>query len=269
LKNRLCFLSLWALLGCDANVVDAVREPLPVPMPSTSSTTPVPPPNPLETTLLHRYSFEGTGTEVRDAKGASHGTLLGTELPGTGQLPLEGARTGQYVDLADGIISGLSNATFEAWLIWDGGGAWQRIFDFGSSSGGEDMAGSTGISYLFFAASSTPGPPRLVFSRNGVDDEQICAAPDAFPIGVLTHIVAVINRTERRMAIYQDGELAADCPLERPLSDINDVNNWLGHSNFIADVDLAATYEEFRIYGAALSATELRASFAAGPDAGR
>ena len=94
-------------------------------------------------------------------------------------------------------------------------------------------------------------------------------APEPFPIGVPTHLAAVINRSERRMAIYQDGALLTDCVLDQPLSAINDVNNWLGHSNYGADADLSATYDEFRIYSAALTAAQINASFAAGPDAGR
>lgn len=274
MANRLRLLILCGAWGCDANVVDAVREPVPVTMPTMSATPP--PPNPLETSLIHRYSFDGTGTEVHDSKYAANGTVLGTELPGTGQLPLEGAHSGAYVNLPNGIISSLVDATFEFWLSWDGGPAWQRFFDFGNSSMGEDAPGSTGTSYLFFTPMSPADNPhkpagtaRLVYSQNGAENEDLCIAPEAFPVGVQTHVVAVINYTDRRMAIYQDGALQTDCALKRPLSAIDDVNNWLGHSNFLADADLGGTYDEFRIYAAALTAAQIKASFAAGPDAGR
>lgn len=273
MAHRLGLLTLCLAFGCDANVVEAVRGAAPAPLPTTSSMPP--PPNPLETSLIHRYSFDGTGTEVRDLKGAAHGKVLATELPGTGQLPLEGERSGAYVDLPNYIISGLEDATFEVWVTWDGGSAWQRVFDFGNSTKGEDVPGY-GTSYLFFTTTSSTdnlhkpaGTARLVYSQNGAEEEELCIAPEAFPIGVPTHLVAVINRSERRMAIYQDGALQTDCLLEQPLSAITDVNNWLGHSNYAADVDLAGTYDEFRIYGAALTAAQVSASFAAGPDAGR
>jgi hypothetical protein len=262
-----------AAIGCDPNVVDAVREPAAAPLP-TSPSVPTPP-SPLDTSLIHRYSFDGTGVDVLDSKGAAHGLLKGTELPGTGQLPLSGERSGAYVDLPNGIVSGLGDATFEAWLTWDGGADWQRIFDFGSSSAGDEEAGVSGVSYLFLTTSSSDdtlrkpaGTARLVYSQDGVDDEDICIAPDPFPIGMPTHVAAVISRTAQTMALYQDGELRASCPLARPLSAISDVNNWLGHSNYVADVDLSATYDEFRIYGAALTSRELSSSYAAGPEAG-
>lgn len=278
-------LSLGLLLlgacACDPKVVDAVHEPLPAPVPTPTMSAPMmepepepEPKSPLELSLLHRYSFDGTGTEVADSRGAAHGTLLGTELRGDGLLALGGERSGEYVDLPNGIVSGLHDATFEAWLTWDGGEAWQRLFDFGSNTAGEGEAGRSGVTYLFFAMSSSSdampaGTPRLVFSKASVGGEEICATSEPFPAGVLLHVAAVVDSGQRRMAIYQDGQLLVECPFEGALSALEDVNNWLGHSNFVADVDLSATYEEFRIYGVALTPSELAASFAAGPDAGR
>ena len=69
------------------------------------------------------------------------------------------------------------------------------------------------------------------------------------------------------MALYQDGALVDECPLTRRLSKIDDVNNWLGRSNYTIDNELDGIYDEFRIYGAALTAAEIADSFKAGPDA--
>lgn len=264
-------LGMACAAGCEPQVVDAVREP-----PPSQSSEP-PPPSPLESSLIHRYGFEGEGTDVLDSKGAAHGELIGTTLHGTGQLPLAGSRSGQYVNLPNGIVSGLGDATFEVWLSWDGGEPWQRIFDFGNSSAGEDAPGNTGRSYLFLATVSSPDPERqlptpalrLAYSQRGVDDESVCSGPGPLPSGVETHVAVVIDRAAQSMALYQDGALLAECPLRRPLSAIVDVNNWLGRSNYAADADLSATYDEFRIYGAALTPAEIADSFAAGPDAGR
>jgi hypothetical protein len=262
------------MCGCDPSVVDAVREPAPAPTPTTTSSALPLPPSPLESSLIHRYSFDGDGTDVLDSKGAAHGLLRGTTLPGSGQLTLAGERSGQYVDLPNGIVQGLGDATFEAWLTWNGGGAWQRIFDFGNSSADEGTQGNTGTSYLFLTTVSSPDTPdglppalRLVYSQKGTTDENICSGSSPFPIGSPTHIAAVIQQATQSMAVYQDGALLVDCTLSRPLKAIDDKNNWLGHSNYAADVDLSATYDEFRIYSAALTPTELSKSFAAGPDA--
>ncbi|RYZ05334.1 MAG: LamG domain-containing protein [Myxococcales bacterium] len=231
-------------------------------------------PSPLAVSLLHRYSFDGEGDVALDPRGTADGKVVGTTLGGDGTLPLAGAKTGQFLNLPNRIVSGLIDATFESWLTWHGGSAWQRIFDFGSNSAGEDAQGSTGVSYLFFTAFSPadtgrqlPAGMRLVYSQNGVEDEEVCTTPSKLPADVPVHVAVVIDSRARTMSIYQDGALQAECALSRPLSAIDDVNNWLGHSNYEADVDLSAVYDEFRIYGAPLTGEQLAASFAAGPNA--
>lgn len=260
--------ALAGLAACEANVVDAVSDPVPVLVPAPE------PQSPLATWLIHRYGFAGEGARVLDEKGAAHGDALGAGLVGDGGLQLGGEHTAEYVDLPNGIISGLSSVTLEAWLTWRGGGSWQRIFDFGSSSAGDGAPGVTGTSYLFLTTESADDAPRLLsgalraaFSENGVSDEDICHGPAPFPIGVLTHVALVLDPGAEAMLLYQDGKLLTSCFLARPLSAIDDVNNWLGHSNYAADPDLSGRYDEFRIYAAALTAEQLASSFAAGPDA--
>jgi len=279
-KRPFPLLLLLGAAACDPNVVDAVREPAPIEM-----AEPEPELTPLQTSLIHRYSFNGTGSVAIDSNASAHGEIMNTELAGTGSLTLEGGRTLQYVDLPDYIIRGLDDATFEAWLTWSGGGAWQRIFDFGNSTGGEDMpvvaTGTTsgtysGTSYLFLTANGAADPARdlpagmrLAYSQSGVADEEVCLSGEALPKNVPTHVAVVIDSKAGSMTLYQDGVRvnAMDCPLSRPLADVDDLNNWLGRSNFTADVDLAAHYDEFRIYRAALSAEQIAKSFKFGPDA--
>src|SRR5262249_26024261 len=99
--------------------------------------------------LVHRYSFSGDSsmTAATDSVGNAHGALVaGATLTGDGSVDLNG--TDGYVDLPNGIISVLTNATFEAWVTWTGSSVWQRIFDFGNNSAGENNQG-TGQTYLF------------------------------------------------------------------------------------------------------------------------
>jgi hypothetical protein len=56
-------------------------------------------------------------------------------------------------------------------------------------------------------------------------------------------------------------------PMSNQLKNVNDVNNWLGRSQFAADPSFSGTYSEFRIYSSARSAAQIAASFASGPDA--
>lgn len=289
MRVRPCFPLLLAL-GCDPSIVDAVREPMPVggsggggsgaseagsgetgatagEAGSGEATG-----SPLATSLLHRYSFDGDGDVALDSRAAAHGQVVGTKLGGDGTLPLDGERSGQYLNLPNGLISPLTDATFEMWLTWKGGEEWQRIFDFGSNSSGEDVQGAAGKSYLFLATSSTPvgtrpAVMRVAYALDGPTDEEICNSPASLPTDVLTHVAVVIDSGADTMALFQDGAPIAECPLKRRLSAINDVNNWLGHSNFQRDVDLAGTYLEFRVYDAALTPAQVAESFAAGPDA--
>jgi hypothetical protein len=68
------------------------------------------------------------------------------------------------------------------------------------------------------------------------------------------------------MYYYLNGELGGEAPFTAALSDINDVNVWLGRSQYSGDPAFSGTYHEFRIYDQALTAPQVATSFAAGPD---
>jgi hypothetical protein len=284
MPSRTLTLLLLGAVACDPNVVDVVREPAPIVEPPDME--PPPPMSPLQTSLLHRYSFDGEGTEAVDSRFQAHGVIVGSKLSNTGTLPLAGAKSLQYVDLPDQLVSSLTDATFEAWLTWNGGVVWQRIFDFGSSEGGEDpyppakaQPGEPvifgGKTYLFLTPNagvdtSRPHPAgmRVAYSLDGVTNEQVCYASDKpFPKGGEHHVAVVVDAAAETMALYLNGALVNRCSLTHPLSSIDDVNNWLGRSNYTDDAELDGEYSEFRIYGAALSDAEIADSFKAGPDA--
>jgi hypothetical protein len=216
--------------------------------------------------LKHRYSFNGTSPEIaEDSVGGADGVVLGgAAYNGEGQLALDGASG--YVDLPNGIISALTNATFEAWVTWYGDSNWQRIFDFGSNAAGEDSQGN-GTTYLqmtpragsngrlFFESIDNPG---------GRAATQL-AGPTALPIGEPAHIVVTYNYSGRVAKLFVDGQLVATGPIAIPLDIIPDVNNWLGRSNW-PDPYFNGLFDEFRIYEGALTDFEVAVSSAAGPD---
>ena len=119
-------------------------------------------------TPKNRYSFNGAGgigAVLTDSVGGQNGVLRGADasaLSGTGRLNLSGgsSATAGYGDLPNGLISGLTAATFETWLTWNGGGQWQRILDFGSNTAGEVTApggtftGDGANSYVFLTPNS-------------------------------------------------------------------------------------------------------------------
>ena len=57
-----------------------------------------------------------------------------------------------------------------------------------------------------------------------------------------------------------------DALVERNLSRLNDVNNWLGRSNWTGDANLAGTFDEFRVYNGLLNEAAVQANFTAGPN---
>jgi len=221
--------------------------------------------------LIHRYSFDTSpdGIEVVDSVRGRNGALVGAAYgdgDAAGTVLLAGKDSNQYVDLPNHLLDGLKDVTFEAWVIWAGGGTWQRIFDFGEDETGVDGS-RTGRprSYVFLSCNPEP---RFAFEQPPArSSEIVMTGATPFPTGTLTHVAVVINETGQVASLFVDGVETTSTRFLGTLSDVYDVNNWLGRSQYIADPGFEGSFSEFRIYGYALSATELAASFEAGPDA--
>ena len=227
---------------------------------------------PLKNALVHRYAFDGTGTVAVDDVGGADGALINTELTDLGQVYLDrGAALEQYVELPNGIISVLRNATFEAWVVWetpplDPKPFWERIFDFGVSTKGEDQR-DFGKSYLFLAPGqpgTTPVLPRTAFRDDTSPGEVILDGVDAFPSNTAFNVAVVVDDDAQELRLYLNAVEQGRVPLTEPLAAIDDVNNWLGRSQFIADSRFGGSFLEFRIYNQALSSAELSQSVAFG-----
>src|SRR5262249_4355298 len=211
--------------------------------------------------ILHRYSFkEAPGATVAvDSVGGADGNVIGmAAFTGDGRLNLFGG----YVDLPNGLISGLYSATFEAWLTWNGGGNWQRIFDFGDNSNGENNQG-TGLTYVMLTPQDLSGVLHFAISTNA---EQTTVWNGPLPIGQQTHVAVTYDFISGSASLFVNGQLVANGSALIPLSAIRDINVWLGRSNW-PDPPLNATFQEFRVYGGALPPELIAASYAAGPDA--
>jgi hypothetical protein len=200
--------------------------------------------------------------------------VVNTRLSGNGSVTLSGATGNQYVGLPSGIVSQLTNATFEVWVTWNGGGGWQRIFDFGDGVVvGPDIKGSTTL-YLTPKAGSSPnysGPATLLTAFKRADQttaqELNLWATTAMATGTVVHVAVVVDDSNNQIALYRNGILENSSPFSDSLSLLNDVNNRLGQSQYSADPEFGGTIFEFRIYNVALSASLIQASFAAGSDA--
>jgi hypothetical protein len=227
-------------------------------------------PDDLPLCLRHRYSFDGTGTVATDSVGGADGVVVNTTLAGDGTVVLAGIDSLQYVDLPNGIVSSLGpSATVEAWVSWTGvGGTWQRVFDFGSNDQPEDTQGN-GVTYLFV----TPNNGVTTLTRTALSNasnagERVVEAPTLLPTGVLVHLAVVVDGAANTLTLFQDGaSLGSVDLLDTSLNRLNDVNNWIGRSQWTFDDEFQGTVSEFRIYGGARSAQDIAAEAATGPDA--
>lgn len=217
--------------------------------------------------LKHRYSFnETSGTVAKDSVGTANGDLIGGASLNGGKVKLDGVDG--YVNLPNGIVSSLgANGTIELWYSYDGGGAWSRVFDLGTRVDGEDGTGN-GLDYLFFTPKTGDGIPRFYANFPDGGDTTVISLPTYQAVGE-EHSVAITYSYDGRTArMYLDGVLVNSGSATKPLSALNDDNNnWLGRSQFPSDPFFAGSINEFRLYTGALTAEQVAASFAAGPNA--
>jgi hypothetical protein len=218
----------------------------------------------LEMALRHRYRFDGSGSVATDSESGADGSVINTTLDGGSSVTLAGGSSDEYVDLPNGIISALTDATFEAWLEWQGTSSWERILDFGSSTMGEGNQGN-GSTYVFLTPQASGGGIRAALTLSGAGSEATVEGGSALPSGSLRHVALVVD-DQNEMRLYVDGMLVDSGPVSASLSGIDDVNNWLGRSQYGSDQELNATLHEFRIYDVALSDGQVGASFVLGPD---
>lgn len=227
--------------------------------------------------LKHRYSFSEatTATTVEDSAGDADGLVkgVGAAFDGSGKLTLPGGGNSAaapdviagYVDLPNGIISSLVNVSFEAWVSWPSVAQWGRVFDFGTSAGGEDVADGNG-SYFFLTPFTTTEGGNIRFAVRDPDTASELTVLNAATPAADTEVYVAVSYdyTHNVTRMYTNAVLAASSIAATPPNDVNDVNNWLGRSQW-ADAMFAGTYNEFRIWEGALSAEQVAANYAAGP----
>ena len=214
--------------------------------------------------LIHRYSFSGKDPQVVDSMGGPAGTLEnGAMLDGNGHAVLDGKD--DFVDLPDGLISGLSSATLCSWLSWNGGHAWQRVFDFGSNDGDAGDVGNA-TSSIFATVLRNPelGPSAAFENADGILGS--VDSSTQFPVLTKTSLAVVLDPQKKEMRLYVAGKRIGAGNFGK-LSAINDVNDWLGRSQWVQDLYLGGSLDEFRIYDAALDDAAIAAIDAAGADA--
>ncbi|MFK7897307.1 MAG: leishmanolysin-related zinc metalloendopeptidase [Myxococcota bacterium] len=217
------------------------------------------------------------GTAIPESACGLDGQVRGAGASFTGDaIDLPGGASGSgaaYVDLPNGIVSSLSDATFEAWYTPTGIYNWMRVFDFGTTTNGEvppNVAGN-GQDYLFYSAARF-GDVNLQRTEMSTSTGFYREDPDLLSTLGQGYHVAVVFESEgagpglHQITTYRDGVPIAQGTSTSPLADVNDVNNWLGRSNFGGDGFFEGTIEEFRLYDQSLEWGEVLYSIQQGAD---
>ena len=178
-------------------------------------------PGPTNTVWTASYPFTNGAA---DANGNFNGTLVNGA--GTVADPIRGSvlnlsGASQYVSLPAGIGD---MRTFSAWVKWNGGNAWQRIFDFGTATS----------SYAMLTAKANTGALQFQTTPDGGNAIWSLSAPNPLPVGVWTHVAVTLNGSEAVM--YVNGQAVAVNASTYVLpSDVEGAQDFLGRSQFPAD----------------------------------
>lgn len=196
--------------------------------------------------------------QFADAPGASMladsaGTIPATNTaialgqPGAFTGSNSGAFNGSssFAALSANPLQGSATFTAEAWVYWRGGGAWQRIFDFGSGTG----------NYMFLTPSGASG---LQFAfTGGAGGGSVTAA--ALAQNSWQH-VAVTEDSSGTITMYVNGRQVGQATgaSVSPASLGATTQNWLGRSQFSTDPYFNGNMQDVAFYTDALTADQVR-----------
>jgi hypothetical protein len=166
-------------------------------------------------------SFYPFDAGAADANGFFDGVLLGGSTTGADVIRgsiLNLGGTGQYVGLPAG-VGGMR--TFAGWVKWNGGGNWQRIFDFGVDTS----------RYAFLTPSASTGKLRFAITPAGSLEERIVEATQALPLNTWTHVAVTLDG--RQAVLFVNGQaVAVNSSVNLLPSDIAGSANYFGRSQF-------------------------------------
>ncbi|XHS76317.1 LamG-like jellyroll fold domain-containing protein [Burkholderiaceae bacterium UC74_6] len=194
---------------------------------------------------------DGQGTTARDVSGRGvAGALNGGASWGEGRkagtkaLALDGASG--YLALPEGVLAGIGDVTIAGWVWWNGVGKGNaRVFDFGS----------TDITYLALLVS--PDTMRISVTNTSYFGEQtVSAGPLA--TGRWVHLAMTLK--DKTCTLYVDGAATASITTMdlAPYQLGKTAQNWLGRAQYGQDPFFNGRVQDFRIYGGALVAPQVR-----------
>jgi hypothetical protein len=187
------------------------------------------------------YSFNGDAQDTtgyaNDAMQIGGPTFTNAPSP---VLNLNG--TSAYLRLPQR-LGDSTDFTFGGWVKWDGGGDWQRIFDFGEDTG----------NYMFL----TPkGGSNLRFAIKDGGGEQQLNAP-ALTVGQWTHVAVTISGNTGKL--FVNGVLAdTNTTMTINPVDLGTKRNYIGKSQF-NDPYFKGQLDELRFYDFSITEAQVAA----------
>ena len=209
--------------------------------------------------LAHRWSFNGS---LDDAMGGRSAVPHGNTTVTASQVTITGGGTQHvsYVDLGSNILPAThSPVTIELWATQNLVQNWSRIFDFGSSQ--------TNCMLMTWTRGTTLTQDQTYFLGSQAQD-----VLQPYTLATEFHLAMVLtpNGSGTTVKTYKmdvAGNVLASTTVTSPssLAQLVQTNMWLGRSEY-GDNDANASYNEVRIWNAALSQAQLSANSVAGPN---
>jgi hypothetical protein len=231
--------------------------------------------------LLHRWSFNDApgSTTFADSVGGINGTLQGlaalngTQLvmpvgnppPGGDGQPTAASGWASF-PANQGLATSLPNeASFEIWVIWNGGNVWQEMFDFGQAATPGVSTGG-GQYVMICPHDGATGSLRAEWDQNGgtpAYDFVLSAAP--LQPGVLSQVVWTHDQDRQFDKLYANGVQVASGVNTGLWNTLPDTDNWMARDEW-PDSMFNGNYLDFRIWKGALTDGQVANLFQAGPD---
>lgn len=200
--------------------------------------------NPTHGPAAH-FSLEGN---VNNSAGMSNATAFGNPSYGPGPsgapftaIDLDGSD--DYVQLPNNIANS-EDITIATWVKWDGGGAWQRIFDFGNDTN----------EYMFLTPASNENRMHFGITTSSDPGEYILET-DPLPLGEWVHLTLTLGGNTG--ILYVDGVPQVAGQILPDPTDFNPTNNFIGESQWVQDPFFNGSIADFQVFDYALHPSQV------------
>ena len=215
------------------------------------------------------YDFDDISKSIlRDTTSGKDAKIFGTRevVPGIGGNALR--LKGGYILLPENLLNGMTDGTISFWCKPSMVRMWTRFFDIGSGTenyislfsrrGAEGAPdGSDGTRYHISAEVKVNGA-----MKTPNDPANVSAA--YYDFNSWQHFAVTLSGGNLR--VYLNGSVILNLSVgDANLSAFADSNNsYIARSQFVADADLNAAFDNFMVYNTALSASDVNAEYSAG-----